>query len=72
MSDSVKKIKQKYESQWLALDKVVSVGVGLSDENRPAIIVSVTGIDQKIKEQIPDKIGDVDVIIKLTDGYRAL
>jgi len=75
MSDSIKKIKkikQKYEREWLRIEGVVAVGIGNLANGAPGIIVSVKKDAKEIRRQIPETVRGVAVEIRETGEIRAL
>lgn len=70
--ERISEIKHTYENQWMALDGVVAVGIGLTSEDKAGIIVSVAGNINKIRESLPECIDGIPVEIKESGTIEAL
>jgi hypothetical protein len=73
MSDLLNKaieLKQQYEKQWLSIDGVVGVGVGMEKE-RPAIIISTVRKPETLSDKLPGSIEGIEVILRQTGAIRA-
>lgn len=73
MSDLLNKaleIKQQYEKQWLSIDGVVAVGVGMEKE-RPAIIISTDRKPETLTDKLPGSIEGIDVVLRQTGAIKA-
>ncbi|NOX87427.1 MAG: hypothetical protein GXO77_00240 [Calditrichaeota bacterium] len=68
----LKTIKRKYEAEWLKLDNVVAVGIGMTAQGGLGLIVSVSEINDKIKKLIPEEAEGFPVEIKETGRIKAL
>lgn len=67
-----KAVKRAHESQWLAIDGVVGVGVGVTSSGRIGIIVSVKDRPASVRARIPTAIGDTEIDVRVTGEIRAL
>lgn len=63
-------VKRKNEKQWMKLEGVVAVGVGMVEE-QAGIIISVEDDPKLIRKQIPSSINGVKVVIQQTGEIRA-
>jgi len=70
--EKIKKIKQKYQSRWLAIPGVVAVGVGLTKNQKPGIIISVSKKFIEESHLIPDEIEGIPIEIVKTGEIKAL
>lgn len=61
--DKIRRLKQAYEEDWMAIDGVVAVGVGLTSQGSPGIIVSISRNLEEIRDKIPSSVEDVPVEI---------
>ncbi|MFH5831995.1 hypothetical protein ACG2F4_04425 [Halalkalibaculum sp. DA3122] len=64
-------IKQKYEKEWLAIDGVTAVGIGLVDGDTIGIIISVSADEERIRNQLPAEIEGIPVKVDVTGNFRA-
>lgn len=74
MSDQANKaleVKRKNEKNWMAVEGVVAVGVGM-EKGKPAIIVSVKKDPDAIRKQIPSAVDGIPVQIQFTGNMKAL
>lgn len=66
MPDSISKARQvklQYESEWMELEGVVAVGIGLI-ENNTGIIISVKSTPESIRQLIPAEIDGVPIRVE--------
>jgi hypothetical protein len=73
MDDQTQKairIKNKYSHDWLQIQDVVAVGVGLVDGG-PAVIISVSQGSSKVRQQIPEIIEEIPVVVRETGEMKA-
>lgn len=64
--EKIRKVKQKYEKTWMALDEVVAVGIGLTAGGKPGIIVSLKSNLAQVKQKIPAEVEGVAVEFQVT------
>lgn len=64
--EKVRKIKKMHEDEWLSIDNVVAVGIGLVSGENVGIVVSVARNPEKIREKIPASIEGIPIEIKET------
>ncbi len=70
--EKAKKIKSKYQDEWLDYPSIVSIGVGFVEENVIGVIIGVKGSIETIAGKIPEKIDDIPIMIKSVKELRAL
>lgn len=68
MSSTIQQVKSKYQQTWLQQPDVVSVGIGMTEDKQPAIIVGVTS-DTSVK--FPPEIDGFPVLIQKQGQIRA-
>jgi hypothetical protein len=68
----IQEIKKKYEQQWLSIQGVVGVGIGILDDKNMGIIVSVVKLESHVTSNIPDEIEGVKIEIRETGEFKAL
>ena len=68
----ISEIKKKYEEQWLSIQDVVGVGIGILDDENMGIIVSVVKLGSHVKSKIPNEIEGVNIEIRETGEFKAL
>jgi hypothetical protein len=69
--ERARRVKQTHESRWLALRGVVAVGIAQGADGTPTIIVSVETDSERIHRQIPERVDDVPVEIRVAGPVRA-
>ena len=69
--EEVRGVKARREREWLALEGVVAVGVGVTDRRGPGILVSVLELTGDLRERIPRRVEGVPVEIRETGELRA-
>ncbi|MFQ5585143.1 MAG: hypothetical protein ACE5GL_11975 [Calditrichia bacterium] len=67
----IRRIKRKYERDWLSIKGVMGVGVGTVHDGRIGIIISVVSMKPEITEHFPREIEGVPVEIKKTGDFKA-
>ena len=70
--DKAKKVKAKYEQEWIQNPEVVSIGIGMLDEQTPGIIIGVKSDPDLLKNAIPLSIEDVPILLQITGEIKAL
>lgn len=63
---AIRKIRKKYEKNWLSLSGVVGVGVGNTSTGNVGIIVSVSDNADTIRQKIPAEIGRVSIEVQIS------
>ncbi len=66
-----KKIKEKYEQKWMAIEGVSAVGIGVTGNQMIGIIISVTENPEEIRHKIPAKIKEIPIKIQKTGKFKA-
>jgi hypothetical protein len=69
--ERARRVKQTHESRWLALRGVVAVGIAQRADGTPTIIVSVETDSDPIHRQIPERVDDVPVEIRVAGPIQA-
>lgn len=70
-TQKAKTVKQRHEKEWLRMEEVTGVGVGLVKGGEIGILVSVTGRTKRVREQIPDQVEGIPVEVNVTGAFRA-
>ena len=70
--EKVKKIKRKYEDEWMSYPGVTSVGIGYVQQNTLGIIIGVKGKIDTIRNEIPEQIDNIPITVKTIPEIRAL
>ncbi len=70
--ESIKKIKRRYEKEWLSQRGVVSVGIGILSSGAVGIIIGYTENFGYLKQQIPRQINDIIIELRKTKDIKAL
>jgi hypothetical protein len=68
----IKKIKKRYEKEWLSRKGVVSVGIGILSSGEIGIIVAYTDNLNLLEQQIPQQIDDVTIELRKSHDIVAL
>ena len=71
MQASIQDVKNRYESQFLSMPGVVSVGIGLDDNKNPIIIIGIEAGDAELKSRLPQQLEGYRVSIQHTGKIRA-
>jgi hypothetical protein len=64
--EKIRKIKKIHENDWLSIDGVVAVGIGLVSGKNVGIVISVARNPEKIREKIPANLEEIPIAIKET------
>jgi hypothetical protein len=70
--ERIKKIKKRYEKEWLSRKGVVSVGIGILSSGEIGIIVAYTDNLNLLEQQIPQQIDDVTIELRKSHDIVAL
>lgn len=70
--EEIRAVKRAHEARWLALDEVVAVGLGRTDDGRDAIVVSVRSDTGEVRERVPEAVDGVPVEVRVVGDLRAL
>jgi hypothetical protein len=68
---TVREVKEKYEALLLKIKGVVSVGIGLTKENTPGIIVGLKRENKRSVRKIPSVLEGYNVEIQLIGSIKA-
>ena len=68
---SIKEVKRNHEARLMALEDVVSVGIGRDDQGNAAIVIGLAKPNTATAAQIPDKIDGFAVIVRTTGPVKA-
>lgn len=69
--EKVRDVKARREQEWLGLEGVVAVGVGVTEQRGPGILVSVRELTDALRERIPRRVEGVPVEVRETGEVRA-
>ena len=69
--DKIKSVKAKHEKDWLKIDEVVGIGIGLIEDDRPGIIISVKSGVNSVRRQMPTQVDGVSIAINESGEIRA-
>ena len=69
--ERVKSVKQKYESQWIRIPGVESVGLGLLLDGNPGILIGVSKDELEMRKVLPESIDAVSVEIFFCGSIEA-
>lgn len=70
-AEAIREVKARREKEWLALEGVVAVGIGATEERGPGILVSVEEITDVLRERVPREASGVPVELRETGEVRA-
>lgn len=71
MSPSIQDVKRQNEARFLAMQGVVSVGIGLDSNGNQAIIVGLDASNPEIEAKIPEIVDGFPVIIQIIGSLKA-
>lgn len=71
MSPSIQEVKKKHEARLMSLPGVVSVGIGLSPDGRPAVMVGLDKSRPEVQAQIPSQFEGHPVIVQILGPIKA-
>ena len=71
MSPSIKDVKARHEAHLLALQGVVSVGIGRAKDGTSAIIVGLDSPRPDGEPQIPRSLEDYPVVVQVVGPIKA-
>jgi hypothetical protein len=72
MLSSIRDVKAKYEKRLLAMQGVVSVGIGRDPEGQSIIIVGLDGPRPKTVKKLPKQLDGYPVQVKIIGPVKAL
>jgi hypothetical protein len=64
--EKIRKVKKMHENDWLSIDDVVAVGIGLVSGGNVGIVISVSRNLEKVREKIPASIEGFPIELKET------
>ena len=71
VTPSIQEAKAKHTGRLLALPGVVSVGIGLDAEGRPAIVIGVEGREPEEEAELPRSLEGHPVVTQVVGALRA-
>ncbi len=71
MSPSIQDVKKKHEARLMSLPGVVSVGIGLAPDGRPAVMVGLDKSRPEVQGQIPSQLEGHPVIVQILGTIKA-
>ena len=69
--EDIRRLKKKYEKEWLRIPRVQAVGVGVTAEGKQGIVISVVRVDESLKQQLPEEIEGVPVELRQGGPFSA-
>jgi hypothetical protein len=71
MAPSIQDVKKQHETRLLKLQGVVSVGIGLDEKGRRAIVIGLDGANPDIAARLPETLDGYPVTIKIVGPIKA-
>ena len=71
MPNSIKDVKTQHEERLLQIPGVVSVGIGLDENGKPAIIVGLERPDPETESQLPSQLEGYPVVVRIVGRVKA-
>ena len=71
MSPSIQEVKKQHEAQFLEMNGVVSIGIGLDPDGNQAIIVGLDGSCPETEANIPKTIEGFPVVVQTIGSIKA-
>ncbi len=71
MQTSIQDAKAQHEAELMAMNGVVSVGIGLDDNGNEVIVVGITEDQQSIRAQVPRTVEGYAVRVEVVGRLRA-
>ena len=71
MQKSIKDVKAQHEERLLQIPGVVSVGIGLDENGKPAIIVGLERPDPETESQLPSQLEGYPVVVRIVGRIKA-
>jgi hypothetical protein len=68
----IREVKRKYEQEWLSIEGVVGVGIGILADKNLGIMISVTKLNELISKKIPAEVEGIKLEIRETGEFKAL
>ncbi len=72
MADSIKEVKARHLDELMAIEGVVSVGIGKNADQQPSIICGLDGERPEAAQKIPRQLEGYPVTIKVVGPLKAL
>ncbi len=69
--EKVRRVKLKYQSEWLKHKDVVGIGIGTVAKNEIGIVISVRENAEVVRKQIPESVEGVPVKVQTTGEFSA-
>lgn len=70
MSDCIKKVKEMHQDELMSMKDVVSVGIGLSANGKPCIVVGVREYTSDIEASVQKVLGNYPLLLKVSGVIR--
>lgn len=71
MQDSIQQVKQRHEARLMAVEGVVSVGIGRDEADRAVIIVGLDRERPEAQAQLPRQLDGYEVRAQVIGNMRA-
>jgi len=71
MPPSIKEAKRQHEARFFELPGVVSVGIGLSGNGQPAIVIGLDGPNAETEAQLPSMLEGYPVEVRIVGTVKA-
>jgi hypothetical protein len=71
MQASIQEVKQKHEERLMAVDGVVSVGIGRDDRGQAVIFIGLDHERPEARAQLPERLEGFEVRTEVTGKIRA-
>ncbi|MCA9734795.1 MAG: hypothetical protein H6696_07130 [Deferribacteres bacterium] len=68
----IRKVKEKHESQWMAISQVQAVGIGILKNGETGILISVDQFDANLASRFPLEIEGVFLEVVESGTFRVL
>ena len=70
--ETLRRIKNKYEKEWLNIPGVQAIGIGMNKQGEQSIVVTVSKLDEKLKKRFPAEVEGVPVELREGGPFSAL
>lgn len=70
--EKARQVKRAHEKEWLAIEGVVAIGIGIVQNGEPGIVISTKVAPSAMPRAIPEIVDDVHIEVRQSGEITAL